>query len=604
MVVTPHRTNTIAALIRAWMTIILILAANGTMASTITATLDKSAVYENEVVQLTLRTDFAETGNGPDLTPLKRDFDILGQSQNSQFRFNLGTTQSLNFWVISLMPKSVGQISIPPLKVGDQQSNALTLEVKPSPQLLDENGNAPVFMEMSVSEYEPYLQQQVILTVKLYTSVALQNANLSIPEHADLLIERLIDDQLQYQTIRGTNYQVLTREYLAFPQQSGTLEIPPQTVAGMIATNRGRRLVKVQTNPVTLQVLPIPASYPNENWLPAEKISIESSISPATDARVGDTLIWHININAAGALPEQIPPAEFSSTRDYKLYPGTTAFDSQKSIKGVIGSQSIDIEVVPTSQGTLQLPNIELTYWNTEQNKLMHVSRASPMLNIASLPSSGSVLRNQTDTQQTTDEASILPPQSKAVAPISLNKPQPKAATGTPSPIENSHVELKIKTNEPAPMRIWIVLGLVGVALAAILSAFWLRRKKQTQEIEDEVPTLKEFAPLSTSDEKSAVRALLTSCRNNDLSSLRANLLEWGRHRWGEEQVFGLENIKHLCQSPELTQLIMEAELVMYSDKASQSWDGSALADTLEEYISGQSKPSQSSQLKTLYPNF
>ncbi|MEC8484437.1 MAG: BatD family protein, partial [Pseudomonadota bacterium] len=78
------------------------------LADQVTAALDKNTVTENEVVQLTIRTDFANTGNGPDLSSLKRDFDIVSQSQNSQFSFNLGTNQALNFWVVTLIPKAVG----------------------------------------------------------------------------------------------------------------------------------------------------------------------------------------------------------------------------------------------------------------------------------------------------------------------------------------------------------------------------------------------------------------------------------------------------------------------------------------------------------------
>ena len=116
-------------------------------------------------------------------------------------------------------------------------------------------------LKTEVSEIEPYLQQEVILSVKLYTSVALQNANRSIPSHPDLVIERLADDQMNYQTVNGTQYQVITRDYLAFPQRSGLLTIPPQSIQAMINTSTGRRMIKVQSEPLNLQVTPIPASY-------------------------------------------------------------------------------------------------------------------------------------------------------------------------------------------------------------------------------------------------------------------------------------------------------------------------------------------------------
>lgn len=217
----------------------------------LTAALDKDVIAENEVVQLTLRADYSDTGNGPDFSPLRRDFEIISQSQNSQFSFNLGTNKALNFWVVTLMPKAVGNFQIPSIKVGNYSSQPLSIKVNPTPQLLDENGNAPVMVKFTTNTLSPYVQQQVLLTVELYTSVALQNANLSAPNHPSLLIERLTDDQQRYETINGTAYQVLQRDYIAFAQRSGKLELTGQTIEAMVNTSNGRRRINVKSAPIT-----------------------------------------------------------------------------------------------------------------------------------------------------------------------------------------------------------------------------------------------------------------------------------------------------------------------------------------------------------------
>jgi hypothetical protein len=114
---------------------------------------------------------------------------------------------------------------------------------------------------------------------------------------------------------------------------------------------------------------------------------------------------------------------------------------------------------------------------------------------------------------------------------------------------------------------------------------------------------LQEFAPLSTSDEQSAYNALIECCQQNSLQSLRPKLLEWARHRWGDNEIRSVDDIKRLT-SVQVTQLLMEAELMLYSNNPAHEWQGEPLAIALEEYTSGQAKPSQASQLKTLYPNF
>lgn len=583
-----------------------------TTAATVTAKLSENSVVENQVVQLTIRTDFADTGNGPDFSILEKDFTILNQSQSSQFSFNLGASQSRKYWIVSLMPKSAGTFEIPSIQVGRHQSNPITLEVKTSPALLDENGNPPILIELEVSDIQPYLQQEVIIRLKLYHAFALQNANISTPKHVDLVMERLTDDQVHYETIKDTSYQVLTREYLAFPQQSGIIEIEPQKVAAMINTNRGRRLIKAQSKAIKLNVLPVPDNFPSENWLPAKNIGIQSKLThsnsrQAGTAQVGDTLIWTITTTADGSFPEQIPSLEFVSTKNYKLYPQQPSFDSSKSSQGIKGQQTVQIEVVPTAPGTLTLPVIELPYWDIKNRRVKNAYAAAPTMEITGLPTF-----SEPPVEQKKKVTAVLTPQKGAVAPISLAKSEqkeenqiPAEEIKTPNKVD---VDLDIKQQANWSIRHMIVAGLLAATVItlciAIVIRFYKSREKQTPPNEEElVPTLQEFAPLTTENENTAYKALLSVCHNNQLSLLRSALLEWARHRWGENSIRGLDDIKALSESSSLQELLMEAELIMYSDTASKEWDGNTLADALEEFYSGERKPSKESQLKSLYPD-
>ncbi|MCB5162407.1 BatD family protein [Marinomonas algarum] len=606
------------AIIRVFLPMMLLafsaLLSSPLFADSVTASLNKTVSIENEIVQLTLRADFSDTGNGPDLTPLERDFTILGKSQNSQFSFNLGTSTALNFWVVNLMPKSVGTFEIPPIKIGDHSSQPIRLVIKNSPQLLDSNGNPPVIIKAETSDIEPYLQQEVIIRVELLTSVSLTNVNRSVPSHPDLVVERLSDDQMTYQNVNGTEYQVITREYLAFPQRSGLLMLPPQSIQAMVSTSTGRRMIKVQSEPLGLQVLPIPASYTGNAWLPSQGIKIDTRLRKTTESpRVGDTLIWTIDIKAKGALPEQILPVDFASTRDYKLYPSTPDFSTQKSSDGVVGQQSISIEVVPTTPGLLTLPDVRIDYWDTEIRALQTaVSKTAP-IEIAPLPfADDSETNSSTSANESSPSmANPLPAQTRSVAPISLAKKTDTDNTTTnknnsPSSNDLSHVTDDTKiVSHSLSVKEYAIIGFGLLALGSL--AMWVfnawTQRKARPEADLKVPTLEEFAALNTLDEQSAFEELVNCCRANNLAQLRPSLLEWARHRWGDSEIRGVEDIKRLT-TVKVTQLLMEAELMMYSSNPAHEWYGAPLADALEEFYSGFAKPSQESQLKNLYPNF
>ncbi len=578
-------------------------------ADEVTAALDKTTVAENEIVKLTVRANFSDTGSGPDFSALKRDFDVLSKSQNSQFSFNLGTNQALSFWVVSLKPKSVGTFEIPPIPVGDQESEPLFLEVRPARQMTDPNGNPLVMLRFKTDELQPYVQQQVILTLELYSAATLQNAKLTTPNHPNLLLERLSDDQIRYEEINGTSYQVLTREYVAFPQRSGTLELINQSVEGTLNTGSGRRLVSVKSTPITLDVLPIPASYGNTNWLPTNAVAVKSQLTTTlTDPRVGDTLNWNISLTAQGVLGEQLPTLSFDSTRAYKLYPTSPVFDSSKSSAGIMGRQSIDIEVVPTQAGELTLPPVTVTYWDPTERAIKTVTANTNTLEVAplpnSIPQSDASAPETEPTENNTPESTVPTQSSQSVAPISLTKTKPPVPS-IADPNEPAPMEVVIDSPESqSSWVVWLALGLIGIGTIGLIGAILIHKRKQLDSASNSVPTLQEFAPLTSNSEDAAFQQLLTSCRTSDLGRFRPCLLEWARHRWGDSAIRGVEDIKRLANNPRLTQLLMEAELVMYSNSAAHSWDGQALGDVLEEYATGQSKPSQASQLKTLYPNF
>ncbi len=582
-------------------------------ADQVTAALDKNVVSENEIVQLTIRTDFTNTGNGPDLSALKRDFEILSRSQNSQFSFNLGTNQALNFWVVTLMPKAVGNFQIPPIKVGEKASDPLYLEVKPAQQMTDRNGNPLVMLKFHASTLEPYVQQQVLLTLELYTAVPLQNPSMSNPNHPNLLTERLIDDQMRYEDIDGTSYQVITREYVAFPQRSGTIELNNQSIEAIVNTRNGTRKINIKSLPITLNALPIPASYGNSNWLPTDAVAVRSMVSnTVSNPRIGDTLIWEIDITAQGVLGEQLPTLNFASTRAYKLYPTSPTYETNKSINGVSGHEAMRIEVVPTQAGPLELPIVEVNYWDPISRSIKTARANAQVIDIAPLPygavDSNNTQQQSTETTNTPNNGSTeIPPQSTSVAPISLAKPKAKSAPipeGTEEPTD-LNVVLTPNNESGSSWKVILATLMLGFGVAGIGAWLWMRRKANSRtNPKGEVPTLEEFAPLTSGNEDAAYQQLLHSCRDNDLSTLRLRLLEWARHRWGDNAIRGVDDIKRLSNSPHLTQLLMEAELVMYSSSASSQWHGDALADALEEYVTGQPKPSQASQLKTLYPNF
>jgi hypothetical protein len=327
------------------------------------ASFDRPQVIEGDPVILTIRKDGSAAGEEPDLTPLAKDFDIEGSSQGSQVSIVNGRRSDLTYWSIRLAPKHTGTFQIPPISIGKEQSNPLTLKVLEVPVQTAALPDQPLFLEMKTDSPrdKTYVQQEIPLTVRLFYRDRLQQGSLSDPAPEKAVVERLGEDK-QYRTLRnGQEYHVIERHYAIFPEKSGELRIPPVVFRGQVsspsshngaARRRGDlfgrffgsspfandpffkgdffsgspfgnpgKPVSARSQALTLQVAPRPAGYQGSQWLPAEAVTLEDSWSQTPPLfRVGEPVTRTITLQAKGLEASQISPLELPQPAGFRLY--------------------------------------------------------------------------------------------------------------------------------------------------------------------------------------------------------------------------------------------------------------------------------------------
>ena len=101
------------------------------------------------------------------------------------------------------------------------------------------NRNQPVYTETEVDKASAYLQEQVMLTVRLITSVQLQDFSLTELEIPNTLIQKAAENQYQ-KVINGINHLVVEIKFALFPQQIGKVEIPPLRMGAYEVTGYGQ----------------------------------------------------------------------------------------------------------------------------------------------------------------------------------------------------------------------------------------------------------------------------------------------------------------------------------------------------------------------------
>ncbi|CAI8893691.1 BatD family protein [Pseudomonas serboccidentalis] len=370
-------------------------------AAELTASVDRSRLNSGETVELTLETSDVTQFGKPDLTPLEPLFEVRGTRQVNQLNTLSGDNRATTRWIITLLPKENGSVVIPPLQLGDVQSQPITVQVVESDTREEKNNPAPVFIEASLDQSSVYVQAQAILTLRIYHSVSLyDDSSLSPLQIADARIEQLGDTRTYEKDINGVRHGVIEMRYAIYPQHSGLLSIAAQTFSATLvdtqptqdATAQGPKpgkLLRVSSAEIPLTVKPKPLTYPADApWLPARSLSLSESWNPEPEhTQVGDSLTRSLTLKVEGLASSQLPALPATETNGLRRYPDQPVLSNQSGERGLIGSREEREALVPSRSGSIELPTVDVVWWNTFEDHLEHTSLPARTLQVASNPS-------------------------------------------------------------------------------------------------------------------------------------------------------------------------------------------------------------------------
>ncbi len=338
----------------------------------VTASVDRHEIALGESVNLTITTDQATRSN-PDFGMLSAVFEVGETGRSMSTKIINGAVSSETRWTVTLVPKSLGSHIIPPIDVGNEQTKAIKITVKePDPNA---RARGDLFIEWSTNKDSAFVQEEIILTVKLFYAVGLSNASLSDPKAPGLIVYP-INKAIQYTTHRnGTDYQVLERKYALFAEQSGELDIPPIVFQGEVMDGQNRnqwglfrqgRPVRISSSMLSLKIKQIPPAFVHKPWLPATTLNIEQNWPQNQVFRVGEPITRQIDITAQGLAETQLPDIAVTDVKGARLYQEKSDTITRNNGNHLVSSKTITQAVIPTQAGALQIPGFDIEWFNTE----------------------------------------------------------------------------------------------------------------------------------------------------------------------------------------------------------------------------------------------
>lgn len=252
---------------------------------------------------------------------------------------------------------------------------------------------ARLWVEVETGGREPYPQEMVLVRVRGLFTVPIALERLEQPDLPGFRWLRLGGDTWAATTDNGRPARAFQRTLALFAQGSGAHVIAPFTHhLTLIDPAGGRREVTLASEPVTLNVAPVPAGASGW-WLPARSVTLAEDWSAPPEALpIGQSARRTVTLEADGLTDDQMPPLVLPPVGKLIAFPGpatretvlavslddATAEQRRQALRrpgrlavvsGRDGPRARAVytwDVRPTTDEPVTLPAIEIPWFDTQ----------------------------------------------------------------------------------------------------------------------------------------------------------------------------------------------------------------------------------------------
>lgn len=538
--------------------------ASHAFAESLTVQTDRTEVPSNQSFTLFITYRGASDGQAPDLSEVKKLFEVSDINTRSNIRNINGRREVVLEWYATLFPRKEGKLLIPSLSVNGAQSKPLVVRVTEAAR------NRYVFVETEVDQGPVYTQQQIVLKYKVFYSANVRNAQVGEAlQVADALQEQIKTEN--YTEMRdGVEYNVAEIAYLIYPQSSGVLNIPSVSWIFSYVDNRRMTTVREQSKEVMIRVKPQPESFPRgATWLPAKNVALSERWSKDPQSfKVGEPITRTITLDASGLMSSQLPKIFKETDSDaFKVYPDQPNLSDEPSKAGMQARRVESAAVIVNQNGTTTLPAMRIPWWNVDTDTLEY----------AEIPAR---------------EVQAI---GQASRPYQQNSVK---GSETPS---DTNVSTELSLEHKAHLNLWRAIAIIASLLAIGFAVLWVRlairvRAQQRAASTDEQQTSKNL--------KLQQRHLHKACKSAKPDKIRASLLAWAAAYWPQQPPQTLQQMAARINNKKISSGLEALDQALYSQHAT-TFDALSLYKQLEDWQKSQTKAKtdKSQELASFYTN-
>ncbi len=382
-----------------------------------------------------------------------------------------------------LQPRRTGTLTIPSVsvKIDEQVYKAapISIEVSQGAPPAPSAGNAvkpanisppptlqgqDFFIEAQVDQPKPYLGQQIIYTFRFYQAI-------QVYRQPELDGPLFVGFETMGLPVREYNLDIDGRTYLIseirtalFPKSAGDITIGPARL--MFPGNIYEQPVELYTDPVTVEVKPLPQNAPPHFSGAVGQFKIESSFSPQV-AVVNQPSTFLVAVSGLGNIP-LLPEPVWPDLAGWRMYDSLSSLTTDTQEDGLMtGTRVFERLVVADQTGEFTLQPATFVYFDPIAGEYRTISSQPLTVKVIPVP--------------TPDPATAATPTPAAtpVAALTATTPVPVDPEVNPGLVVSPDVVQRITL----PVLGLLVIGLCGaLPVAAALGAgglwWWQQRRR------------------------------------------------------------------------------------------------------------------------------
>tara|TARA_Y100001954_G_C15809427_1_gene604355 strand:- start:573 stop:3026 length:2454 start_codon:yes stop_codon:yes gene_type:complete len=294
---------------------------------------------------------------------------VSQQHQSINFKSTSTYSYTYTYKVVSKT-----NVKIPPVKVatnrGVMNSDPFILQVVQRGAVNSKKGMGNVSSAIEVNKTQVHLGEPVLIQYKIYSRYSNIRYAEEVPELQGFWKEELPKKQnnRNVRQINGIEYlEIIVKEVLAFPQQTGEFTLDGFDVYGMITMGFfNQKEFQTQSSPITVKVVPLPDGKPNHFMGTFGRLDIDAIVD-VDSVNVNEAFNYELTYSGKGNLklirePDLDWPAEF------EVFDPEIIDRINVTAAGESGKRTYKYAVIPRAAGTYDLPKVSVSFFNHIKN--------------------------------------------------------------------------------------------------------------------------------------------------------------------------------------------------------------------------------------------